>query len=200
MTSRSINLRALRGLRHLLAAGAIAAFVVAGCSDSTADDVEAGIDEATDQVSEAVDGAEVDDAAAEIDARSAELAQTLRDNGMTSLASAVEEADISEVVGDGEFTLFAPSDEAFLALGADETADLLSDPSQLNAVLADHVVTDKIDSSALGGMTVVETRGGASLDVVVDGDTITVGDATVVTADIDVADGVVHVIDTVIMP
>lgn len=163
------------------------------------DDSQADIEETVDETAEQIDAA-AEDSASEIDERTATIAQTLRDNDMESLASAVEQVDATELLGDGEFTFFAPNDEAFLELDADQLADLLSDPAQLVEVLQGHVVTERIDSTALAGMTTVQTRSGSTLDVTVDGGTVTVGGATVVNADIDAADGVIHTIDRVLLP
>ena len=188
------------------------------CSESVSDDVEAGVEEAadavTDEASDAADSladeadetaeeiAEGDsaDAAEEVDARATQLAEVLRANDMNSLASAIEQVDLSEIVGDGEFTFFGPNDAAFLDLEADQLADLLSDPDQLIEVLRNHVVAERIDAATLTGMETVQTEAGASIAVSVEGDAVTVGDATVVGADIEVGDGLVHVVDGVLLP
>lgn len=161
----------------------------------TEEDAEEMVDDAATEADEAAE-----EAADEIDERSADIAQVLRDNDLESLASAVELVDASELLGDGEFTFFAPNDDAFLELDADQLADLLSDPAQLITVLQNHVVTERVDSTALAGMTSVTTRSGSSVSVSADGDAVTVGGANVVQADIDAADGVIHVIDSVILP
>lgn len=224
MISNELIFRARPALRRLAAAAVVVA-LLAGCSS---DDAEVAVEDATDQVAEATEdaaaavddatdtaeedaeelvedvAAEVDeaveDAADEIDERSAAVVKALRDNNLESLASAVEQVDANELLGDGEFTLFAPNDEAFLELGADQTADLLSNPAELNTVLQNHVVTEQIDSTALSGLTEVQTRSGNTLTITISGDTVMVGDATVVNADIEAADGVIHVVDSVLVP
>lgn len=150
-------------------------------------------DETVDAVEEAV-GAE------DVDAGTVALADSLRANDMETLASAVETINIGEVAGDGGFTLFGPDDEAFLALGGDELADLLAAPDELVEVLQAHLVAERLDADTLSGMDSVQTRAGTTLNVSVDGDTIMVGDATVIAGDIDAGDGIVHLVDTVIMP
>lgn len=201
--------------------GATADSVVDEVSDATEDAAEDAAEEAEDAAEDAADATDgtidedaeemvddaateaddaAEDAAAEIDERSAAVAEVLRDNNLESLASAVELVDATELLGDGAFTFFAPNDDAFLELGADELADLLSDPSQLSTVLQNHVLTERVDSAALAEMSSVTTRADGSLAVTADGGTVTVGNATVVQADIDAADGVIHVIDSVIMP
>lgn len=169
--------------------------VVEEAANTSEEDAEEMVDEAAEEVDAAAE-----DAAAAIDERSAAIAQVLRDNDLESLASAVEQVDATELLGDGEFTFFAPNDAAFLELDADQLADLLSNPAELTAVLQNHVVTDLIDSSALGGLTEVEMESGNTVTVTVSGDTIMVGDATVVNPDVDAADGVIHVVDSVLLP
>ncbi len=221
MTSHVFVSRAVAPFRRFAVAILIAGLVAAGCSSDATDDVDATLDDAAEEAAETVDTVDevteedaeelVDDAAEEVDAaaedaagefdeRSAAIAQVLRDNDMESLASAVEAVDATALLGDGAFTFFAPNDDAFRELDADALADLLSDPAELGNVLQNHVVTERIDSAALVGMTSVQTRAGSSLSVSVDGDTVTVGDATVVNPDIDAADGVIHMIDSVLIP
>ncbi|MEP6298762.1 MAG: fasciclin domain-containing protein, partial [Ilumatobacter sp.] len=84
---------------------------------------------------------------------------------------------------------------AFQTLDAEQMADLLSDDGRLEATLRNHVVSERIDAEALAGVTSVETVGGMTLPVAVEGDTITVGDATVVESDVAIDDGTVHVVD-----
>lgn len=181
--------------------------MVAACSDSS-DTIEDAVDQVP-EVAEDV-GIDTDETVAEdladgvdtdeLDAQTAALAETLRDNGLTTLATAVEQVDIEQLVGDEEFTLFAPNDEAFLGLTADDTADLLADPAQLEEILRNHVVEERIDATQLAEMGSVTTAGGETLSIVVDGDDVTVGRANVVATDIEAGSGVVHAIDQVLLP
>lgn len=177
-------------LRVLTLAGALLAASACGSDavDDSIDDAEnAGAD-----VSEQVDAA-----ADDVEATAGDLADVLEENGLESLASAVEEIDVAELVDSDEFTFFAPDDEAFRSLDADDIADLLADPEQLDDVLRRHVVGRAIDAAELAEMTSVETEGDTTLEVSVDGDTVMVGDATVSRTDIDVDNGVVHVVDRI---
>lgn len=158
-----------------------------------ADDVEEAADDMADDASDGVDTGEISE-------QSAELAAILRDNDMATLASAVEQVDVAELIGSETFTLFGPNDEAFLGLTADETADLLADPEQLADVLRNHVVAERIDAAQLAGMASVTTLTDGTLAVADEDGTITVGGAQVVTPDIDAGGGVIHVIDQVILP
>jgi uncharacterized surface protein with fasciclin (FAS1) repeats len=124
----------------------------------------------------------------------------------TTLVAAVEAAGLVETLsGDGPFTVFAPTDEAFaaaleaLGLTADE---LLADTETLTAILTYHVVGAELLAADVvaGGSTEVETVNGAMLPVTVDGDSVMVGDANVVATDVMASNGVIHVIDAVLLP
>ncbi len=120
-----------------------------------------------------------------------------------TLVAAVEAADlVTTLKGDGPFTVFAPTDEAFAALPEGTVENLLKpeNKDQLVAVLTYHVVSGKIMSSDIAGTaTMVESVQGSKLDVnATDG--VTVDGATVVTADIETDNGVIHVIDRVVLP
>ena len=120
-----------------------------------------------------------------------------------TLVAAVEAAAlVTTLKGDGPFTVFAPTDEAFAALPEGTVENLLKpeNKDQLIAVLTYHVVPGKIMSSDIAGTaTMVESVQGSELDVnATDG--VTVDGATVVTADIETDNGVIHVIDRVVLP
>lgn len=192
-----------RSTRSRIAAAAFgAALLVAGCAsddDATVEDVSVDEEEAADAV-ETADSA-LEDVAADADEASTDLAQTLRDNDLESLALLVEQVDIGSLTGGAEFTFFAPNNEAFTAISADEAADLLTDPQGILDVLRNHVVQDDvIMAEDLAAMDEFEAASGATFVVTVDGDTVMVGDATVVEADIEAADGVVHIVDRVLIP
>ena len=120
-----------------------------------------------------------------------------------TLMAAVEAADlVTTLKGDGPFTVFAPTDEAFAALPEGTVENLLKpeNKDQLIAVLTYHVVPGKIMSSDIAGTaTMVESVQGSELDVKAT-DGVTVDGATVVTADIVTDNGVIHVIDRVVLP
>ena len=120
-----------------------------------------------------------------------------------TLVAAVEAADlVSTLKGDGPFTVFAPTDEAFAALPEGTVENLLKpeNKDQLISVLTYHVVAGKIMSSDIAGTTaMVESVQGSELDVNATNG-VTVDGATVVTADIETDNGVIHVIDRVVLP
>ena len=120
----------------------------------------------------------------------------------TTLVAAVQAAGLVETLtGEGPFTVFAPTDEAFAALPAGTVESLLlpENLDQLVAVLTYHVVSGAVMSTDLtDGMTATTVQGG---DITIDLDNgVTVNGATVVAADIVASNGVIHVINAVILP
>jgi uncharacterized surface protein with fasciclin (FAS1) repeats len=120
-----------------------------------------------------------------------------------TLVAAVTAADLVDVLkSKGPFTVFAPSDEAFAKLPKGTVDDLLKpeNKDRLVAVLTYHVVPGKIMSDDIvGSMVMVETVEGSKLSVdATDG--VKVDEATVVAADVVASNGVIHVIDTVVLP
>jgi len=119
-----------------------------------------------------------------------------------TLVAAVEAAGLVDTLkGEGPFTVFAPTDEAFAALPAGTVEALLADPEgQLTQILLYHVVPGKVMSTDLSdGMTADTVQGSPVTFTIADG-VVKVNDATVVTADIEASNGVIHVIDAIIMP
>lgn len=120
-----------------------------------------------------------------------------------TLVAAVEAAGLVErLKGEGPFTVFAPTDEAFAALPEGTVEDLLMEENrdQLTSILTYHVVPGSVMSGDLSDGMEAETVEGSTVTISIDGDTVMVNDATVTTADIEASNGVIHVIDSVIMP
>ncbi|KPP88973.1 MAG: hypothetical protein HLUCCA08_01985 [Rhodobacteraceae bacterium HLUCCA08] len=118
----------------------------------------------------------------------------------TTLVAAVEAAGLVDTLkGDGPFTVFAPTDDAFAALPEGTVEGLLADPEALAAILTYHVVAGKVMSTDLSDGMMAATVNGAEITIGV-GDAVTVDGATVTTADIETSNGVIHVIDAVILP
>ena len=123
-----------------------------------------------------------------------------------TLVAAVQAAGLVDVLsGDGPFTVFAPTEEAFAAaldaLGM-SPAELLGNTELLTAVLTYHVLPLEAPAEVvvtLDGQSVA-TVNGAEVTVTIDGGTVRVNDATVVTTDIEASNGIIHVIDTVLIP
>src|SRR6056297_2754202 len=119
-----------------------------------------------------------------------------------TLLAAVEAAGLVETLqGEGPFTVFAPTDEAFAALPEGTVEELLKPENidQLTAILTYHVVPGKVMSSDLSNDMSAETVQGGTVTIMTEGG-VTVNGANVVTADVEASNGVIHVIDAVIMP
>jgi uncharacterized surface protein with fasciclin (FAS1) repeats len=122
---------------------------------------------------------------------------------LSTLVSAVGAAELAETLqGEGPFTVFAPTNDAFSAVGQETLDELLAPEGkqQLTDILTYHVVSGELMAADLQDGQELETVQGDTLQVSVEGDTVRVGDATVATADVDATNGVVHVIDAVLMP
>jgi len=119
-----------------------------------------------------------------------------------SLVAALAHADlVTALQADGPFTVFAPTDAAFAAAGIDLAS---FDTDEENATLVDiltyHVYSGSVESSAVtDGLTVTMLNGDEATFTVADG-TVSIGDATVTTADVVASNGIIHVIDKVLMP
>jgi uncharacterized surface protein with fasciclin (FAS1) repeats len=121
---------------------------------------------------------------------------------LSTLVKAVTAADLAKTLqGTGPYTVFAPTNEAFEALGDD--LDQLLEPSskgELGEVLTYHVVEGDVKAADLEDGQKLETVQGEELTVSIDGDEVKINDATVVQADVPAANGTVHVIDGVLTP
>jgi len=117
-----------------------------------------------------------------------------------TLVKAVQAAGLVDTLkGDGPYTVFAPTDAAFEKLPAGTLEALLKDPEKLRAVLTYHVVPGKVMAKDVKPGE-VPTAQGDTIDVTVNGSTVMVDNAKVVTTDVNASNGVIHVIDTVILP
>ncbi|RED11270.1 fasciclin domain-containing protein [Pontivivens insulae] len=121
-----------------------------------------------------------------------------------TLVAAVQAAGLVDVLkGDGPFTVFAPTDEAFAALpdGTVETLLLPENIDQLTAILTYHVVPGEVMAAdILGTDFAAVTVNGEAISVNGLHSGVTINDATVVAADVDASNGVIHVIDSVLLP
>lgn len=118
----------------------------------------------------------------------------------TTLATALEAAGLVETLqGPGPFTVFAPTDEAFAALPEGALDALLADPEALKKVLLAHVVSGEVKAADVGGMSEATAMSGDVLPIDVS-EGVKIGAATVTQADVMASNGVIHVIDTVILP
>ena len=119
----------------------------------------------------------------------------------TTLVTAVKAAGLVDTLkGAGPFTVFAPTDEAFAKLPAGTVEGLLKDPEKLEGILLYHVVSGKVMASDVVKMKSAKTAEGGSVKIHAMGGKVMVGNAEVVKTDIVCDNGVIHVIDTVLIP
>lgn len=118
-----------------------------------------------------------------------------------TLVTAVKAADLVETLsGPGPFTVFAPTDDAFAALPAGTVEALLQNKEKLQAVLTYHVVAGKVMASDVVNLKSAKTVNGQDVTIMVKDGTVMVDNAKVVMTDIECSNGVIHVIDAVILP
>jgi uncharacterized surface protein with fasciclin (FAS1) repeats len=119
----------------------------------------------------------------------------------TTLAKLLTEAGLVETMkGPGPYTVFAPTDEAFAKVPKETVDALLKDKAKLQSVLTYHVLTSKWSSDDIKMVKSTGTALGPKVEFGEEGGSLTVNGATVVKADIDCANGMIHVIDAVLMP
>ena len=125
------------------------------------------------------------------------------DGRFTTLAAALEAAGLVETLkGEGPFTVFAPTDDAFAALPAGTLDELLKpeNKQQLTDILTYHVVSGKVMAADVSGLTSATTVLGKDVAIKVDMGNVYINDAKVIITDIETSNGVIHVIDAVILP
>jgi uncharacterized surface protein with fasciclin (FAS1) repeats len=139
-----------------------------------------------------------------VDVETRTILQVAREAGtFTTLVAAVQAAGLEEVLdGEGPFTVFAPNDEAFGRLPAGTVEALLANPTALAEILTYHVVAGRVTSADItraGGAQPVSVQGQPLMVEVASG-IVRVEGATVLTADVEASNGVIHVIDAVMIP
>jgi uncharacterized surface protein with fasciclin (FAS1) repeats len=120
-----------------------------------------------------------------------------------TLAAAINAAGLGETLkGQGPFTVFAPTDAAFAKLPAGTVEELLKPENRerLAAILTYHVVPGTVTASQVMQLDEAKTANGQMIDVSTRGNTVMVNNARVITADIPASNGIIHVIDTVMLP
>lgn len=130
------------------------------------------------------------------------IAQLVASNPqLSTLNTAVDAAGLkSTLAGSGSYTLFAPTDTAFAKVPSDQLASTLNDPAALRSVLLYHVVAEKATAAQIRGVQGGTTVQGADITVSASGNTVKINNATVTRADLVACNGIVHLIDTVLMP
>ncbi len=123
------------------------------------------------------------------------------DGRFTTLVSALQAADLVDTLKEpGPYTVFAPTDEAFAKLPAGTLEGLLEDIPALTNILLYHVVSGKYMAADIVEITSLDTLAGKPLTISVAGDKVMINDAAVIIPDIQATNGVIHVIDTVLIP
>jgi len=119
----------------------------------------------------------------------------------TTLIAAIKAAGLEKALsGDGPFTVFAPTDDAFAALPEGTVESLLKDKKKLTAILTYHVVDGAVMARDVVGIDKAETLNGASFTVKASDGTVMIDNANVVKTDIECSNGIIHVIDKVLLP
>jgi uncharacterized surface protein with fasciclin (FAS1) repeats len=174
--------------RTLLLAVATVAFTAAACSTAASSSAPATPEASMAAPSEAAMGDIVETA-------------TAAGSFSTLLEAATAAGLVETLQGEGPYTVFAPTDEAFAALPEGTLEGLLEDPEALKAVLLYHVVAGKVTSDQVVELTSADSVEGSPIAIsVVDGMVKLNDSATVVTPDVEASNGVIHVIDQVILP
>ena len=123
------------------------------------------------------------------------------DPQFSTLVSLLKKADLVDTLnGDGPFTVFAPTNQAFSKVPKETLASLEANPEQLKKVLTYHVVSGKVPSATAKTLTEANTVAGEKFNIRKSYGNLKINDATVIKADIMASNGVVHVIDQVLIP
>lgn len=119
----------------------------------------------------------------------------------TTLATALTETGLVDALkGEGPFTVFAPNDEAFKKLPKGTLENLLKDKEALKNILLYHVVSGNVVAKDVVKLSKATTLSGQDVKVKVKGKTVKINNSKVISADVKAKNGVIHVIDTVLMP
>jgi transforming growth factor-beta-induced protein len=118
----------------------------------------------------------------------------------TLLAAAAAAGLVETLDGEGPYTLFAPTDEAFAALPEGTVEALMADPDALREILLYHVVSGEVTAEQVTALDEAETAQGESVTIMAHDGMVMVKDATVIATDIEASNGIIHVIDAVLLP
>lgn len=123
------------------------------------------------------------------------------DPNFSTLLAAVQAAGLAETLsGAGPFTVFAPTNAAFAKVPADQLQALLNDPAALRRVLLYHVVPGRVTAAQVVRLSTAQTAEGSNVNIAVNGSRVRINNANVTQTDIAASNGIIHVIDTVILP
>lgn len=174
--------------------------LIVGCANAKSLVTAAGVDNKDLKAAEKVAAEESKKAA---DDAPKTIYQTAAYKGMGQLTAMLSKAGLDKTLeGAGPYTVFAPSDEAFAKIPEAKRAELMTDAGlpKLKALLMHHVVEGAHASGDIAKMKTVKTMNGEVAVVVAKDGKVTVGGANVTTADVSATNGVIHVVDSVMMP
>ena len=177
---------------RLIALMAVVAIVVAACGSSDDDAATTTTTPPVTETTEAMEEPMTEDTIVDVAVA----------NEFNTLVAAVQAAGLVETLqGEGPFTVFAPTDEAFAALPEGTLESLLEDPEALAEILTYHVVAGEVLAADVVELDSATSVQGEEIAIaVVDGGVVLNGSANVVATDVEASNGVVHVIDAVILP
>ncbi len=191
---------------RLVAAAVSASLVIAACGGDASDDPVVTTQPAPTTTATTQAPPEPEPEPDLVDAPGTLVEVAIQSGAFPTLVAAVQAAGLVDVLsGDGPFTVFAPTEEAFaaaleaLGLSAEE---LLGNTELLTAVLTYHVLPLEAPADVVATLDgqAVATVNGAEITITIDGGTVSVNDATVIATDIEASNGIIHVIDTVLIP
>ncbi len=118
-----------------------------------------------------------------------------------TLLTAIDAAGLTDTLsGEGPFTVFAPTDEAFAEIHDEDLSGLMADTDALTAVLTYHVVSGRVTAEEVVTLDSATTLQGSDITITVSNGSVLVDQANVVTTDVEASNGIIHVIDAVITP
>lgn len=184
-------------LKYILAVAAV--FTLWACGPSAEE--KAKMEEMEKAKADSIAKVKADSAAAAEKAARPNIVELAKSNeNLSTLVSLIEEAGLAETLsGEGAFTVFAPTNDAFKKVPAAALAALKKDKAKLADVLKAHVVGQEVLAAGVVGMTEAPTLNG-NWPVKVEGEKVMIGGATVTGTDMLAKNGVVHTIDTVLLP
>lgn len=129
------------------------------------------------------------------------IVKTVIDSGgFKTLVTALKTADLVETLnGNGPFTVFAPTDDAFAKLPEETVKELINDKEALIKILTYHVISGKVMAKDVMNISSAKTLQGGDLAIETTGG-VMINNAKVIKADLECSNGVIHIIDTVLMP
>ena len=165
-----------------------------GCSDSSADETSSPM-ASSNQVAEVAESEAVEEVSQNI------VDIAVEDGRFTTLVTALQAAELDGVLsGDGPFTVFAPTDDAFGKLPEGTLESLLADIPALKDILLYHVVSGNVMAADVMGLDSAETLQGSAFSISGMGGKVMVDESEVIITDIVGSNGVIHVVDTVLIP